>query len=50
MGFSEFKELWAALTAWKQNFMTIDQDQSGSVEHHELSQAIALMGKTINIF
>lgn len=44
MGFNEFKELWAALNAWKQNFMTIDQDQSGTVEHHELSQAIALMG------
>ncbi|KAH0514743.1 Grancalcin [Microtus ochrogaster] len=44
MGFSEFKELWAALNAWKQNFMTIDQDQSGTVEHHELSQAITLMG------
>ncbi|GAB1286371.1 Grancalcin [Apodemus speciosus] len=29
MGFNEFKELWAALSAWKQNFMTIDQDQSG---------------------
>ncbi|XP_036041648.1 grancalcin [Onychomys torridus] len=44
MGFNEFKELWAALSAWKQNFMTIDQDQSGTVEHHELSQAITLMG------
>ncbi|XP_004835909.1 grancalcin isoform X2 [Heterocephalus glaber] len=44
MGFNEFKELWAALNAWKQNFMTFDQDRSGSVEHHELSQAIAVMG------
>ncbi|KAM6178330.1 grancalcin [Rhynchocyon petersi] len=44
MGFNEFKELWAALNAWKQNFMTIDQDQSGTVEHHELSQAISAMG------
>ncbi|XP_053071166.1 grancalcin isoform X3 [Acinonyx jubatus] len=44
MRFSEFKELWAALNAWKQNFMTIDQDQSGTVEHHELNQAIAAMG------
>ncbi|XP_008576469.1 PREDICTED: grancalcin isoform X1 [Galeopterus variegatus] len=44
MGFNEFKELWAALNAWKQNFMTIDQDRSGTVEHHELSQAIAVMG------
>lgn len=44
MGFNEFKELWAALNAWKQNFITIDQDQSGTVEHHELNQAIAAMG------
>ncbi|XP_012511271.1 PREDICTED: grancalcin [Propithecus coquereli] len=43
MGFNEFKELWAALSAWKQNFVTIDQDRSGTVEHHELSQAIAVM-------
>ncbi|XP_012296008.2 grancalcin isoform X1 [Aotus nancymaae] len=44
MGFNEFKELWAALNAWKQNFMTVDQDRSGTIEHHELSDAIALMG------
>lgn len=44
MGFSEFQELWAAINAWKQNFLTIDQDRSGSVEHHELSQAIDSMG------
>ncbi|XP_077927026.1 grancalcin isoform X2 [Halichoerus grypus] len=44
MGFNEFKELWAALNAWKQNFITIDQDHSGTVEHHELNQAIAAMG------
>ncbi|XP_048201278.1 grancalcin isoform X1 [Perognathus longimembris pacificus] len=44
MGFNEFKELWAALNAWKQHFMAIDEDRSGTVEHHELSQAIAVMG------
>uniref|UniRef100_A0A6I8NPE8 EF-hand domain-containing protein n=1 Tax=Ornithorhynchus anatinus TaxID=9258 RepID=A0A6I8NPE8_ORNAN len=44
MGFNEFKELWAALNAWKQNFMMIDQDRSGTVELHELSQVIAAMG------
>lgn len=44
MGFNEFKELWTALNAWKQNFMTIDQDRSGTVEPHELNQAIAVMG------
>lgn len=49
MGFNEFKELWTALNAWKQNFITIDQDGSGTVEHHELHQAIAAMGKNIKI-
>ncbi|KAL8183379.1 UNVERIFIED_CONTAM: hypothetical protein K2H54_038724 [Gekko kuhli] len=44
MGFNEFKELWAALSAWKQNFMMIDQDRSGTVELHELTQVIVAMG------
>ncbi|XP_036601170.1 grancalcin [Trichosurus vulpecula] len=44
MGFNEFKELWAVLNAWKHNFMMIDQDRSGTVELHELSQVIAAMG------
>ena len=50
MGFDEFKELWAALNSWKQNFVTVDKDGSGSVEHYELNQAIAAMGKHIKIF
>lgn len=49
MGFDEFKELWAALNSWKQNFVTVDKDGSGSVEHYELNQAIAAMGKHIKI-
>ena len=49
MGFNEFKELWAALNSWKQNFITVDKDGSGSVEHHELNQAIVAMGKHIKI-
>ncbi|XP_078537777.1 grancalcin [Lissotriton helveticus] len=44
MGFNEFKELWAALNAWKQNFIMFDQDRSGTVEPHELGQAITAMG------
>ncbi|XP_073490139.1 grancalcin isoform X1 [Aquarana catesbeiana] len=48
MGFNEFKELWAALSAWKQNFCTFDQDRSGSVEPHELNQAIMSMGYRLN--
>ncbi|XP_078084370.1 sorcin-like [Mustelus asterias] len=44
MGFNEFKELWAALNGWKQNFMMYDQDRSGTVEPLELGQAITSMG------
>lgn len=50
MGFNEFKELWAALNAWKQNFITVDKDGSGTVERHELNQAIAAMGKNMTFF
>ncbi|KAM5152610.1 grancalcin [Mantella aurantiaca] len=48
MGFNEFKDLWAALSAWKQNFCTFDHDRSGSVEPHEMNQAIMSMGYRLN--
>ncbi|XP_040295318.1 grancalcin [Bufo bufo] len=48
MGFNEFKELWGALSAWKQNFCAIDRDRSGTVEHHEMNQAILSMGYRLN--
>lgn len=44
MGFSEFKELMVAMNGWKQNFVMFDRDRSGTVEPHELSQAITTMG------
>ncbi|XP_026998447.1 sorcin [Tachysurus fulvidraco] len=44
MGFNEFKELWAALNGWKQHFMSIDQDRSGTVDPQEMNQAICSMG------
>ncbi|KAG9345070.1 hypothetical protein JZ751_009611 [Albula glossodonta] len=44
MGFNEFKELWSVLNAWKQNFMAIDRDHSGTVDPQELNQAVASMG------
>ncbi|XP_036425720.1 grancalcin [Colossoma macropomum] len=44
MGFNEFKELFAALNGWKQNFAMVDRDNSGTVEPHELSQAISNLG------
>ncbi|XP_062383216.1 sorcin [Sardina pilchardus] len=48
MGFNEFKELFMALNGWKQNFMTFDQDRSGTVEPHEMQQAIGAMGYRIS--
>jgi len=44
MGFNEFKELWTALNGWKNTFMQYDRDRSGTVEPHELHQAIASWG------
>lgn len=48
MGFNEFKELFTALNGWKQNFMMFDQDRSGTVEPHEMNQAISAMGESLN--
>uniref|UniRef100_A0AAY4ESV7 EF-hand domain-containing protein n=1 Tax=Denticeps clupeoides TaxID=299321 RepID=A0AAY4ESV7_9TELE len=48
MGFNEFKELFAVLNGWKQNFMMFDQDRSGTVEPLEMSQAISSMGYRIS--
>ncbi|KAK2857626.1 hypothetical protein Q7C36_005545 [Tachysurus vachellii] len=48
MGFTEFKELFTALNGWKQNFMMVDRDNSGSVEPHELSQGITNMGYRVS--
>ncbi|KPP72571.1 hypothetical protein Z043_108412 [Scleropages formosus] len=44
MGFNEFKELWSVLHAWKQHFLTIDRDHSGTVDLQEMQQAIGSMG------
>lgn len=46
MGFNEFKELFAALNGMKQNFMMFDSDRSGTVEPHEMNQAINAMGES----
>lgn len=45
MGFTEFKELWAVLNGWKQHFMSIDKDMSGTVDPQEMNQAVSSMGK-----
>ncbi|XP_015213715.1 sorcin isoform X2 [Lepisosteus oculatus] len=44
MGFNEFKELWSILHAWKQHFMSMDRDRSGTIDHTEMQQAVASMG------
>jgi len=44
MGFNEFKELWGALNQWKTTFMTYDRDRSGTVEGHEMQQALQSFG------
>ncbi|MBN3321183.1 GRAN protein, partial [Atractosteus spatula] len=48
MGFNEFKELFGVLNGWKQNFMIFDQDRSGTVEPHEMSQSISSMGYRVS--
>jgi len=48
MGFSEFKELWAALNQWKTSFMNFDRDRSGTVEPHELQQALVAFGYNLS--
>ncbi|XP_061631300.1 sorcin-like [Phyllopteryx taeniolatus] len=44
MGFAEFKDLWQALNAWKNIFMSFDRDRSGTVEAQEMQQAIRSLG------
>ncbi|KAG7265081.1 hypothetical protein CRUP_003439 [Coryphaenoides rupestris] len=44
MGFNEFKELSGALNGWKQNFVTMDRDSSGTIEAQEMQQALSSMG------
>lgn len=44
MGFNEFKELWQVVNGWKATFASYDRDHSGSVEGHELQQALTSMG------
>ena len=43
MGFNEFKDLWAALSGWRQNFMVFDGDRSGTVDFPELQRALESM-------
>lgn len=49
MGFNEFKELFTVLNGWKQNFVMVDRDGSGTVEPHELSQCFSNMGECSHV-
>jgi len=48
MGFNEFKELWQAVNGWKTTFASFDRDRSGTMEAHELQQAIVSMGYNLS--
>lgn len=48
MGFNEFKDLWQALNGWRATFASFDRDQSGTIEGHELQQAIKSMGYSLS--
>ncbi|XP_057690736.1 sorcin-like [Corythoichthys intestinalis] len=48
MGFTEFKDLWQALNAWKNLFMSFDRDRSGTVEGQEMQQAIRSLGYNLS--
>ncbi|XP_077055368.1 sorcin [Siphateles boraxobius] len=48
MGFNEFKELFTVLNGWKQNFIMVDRDGSGTVDPPEMSQCLVNMGFRIS--
>jgi len=48
MGFQEFKDLWQALNSWKNLFMSVDRDRSGTVEGHEMQQVISSLGYNLS--
>ncbi|KAI2663372.1 Grancalcin [Labeo rohita] len=43
-----YTQLFAVLNGWKQNFVMVDRDCSGTVEPHEMSQCLANMGYRIS--
>ncbi|OWK00035.1 hypothetical protein Celaphus_00015834, partial [Cervus elaphus hippelaphus] len=50
MGFNEFKELWAALNSWKQNFVTVDKDGSYRLSPQTVTTIVKRYGKNGRIF
>lgn len=48
MSFNEFKELWAALSMWKDTFYKYDTDRNGTISEGELAQAIRGYGYNLS--
>ncbi|XP_071803152.1 grancalcin-like isoform X2 [Asterias amurensis] len=48
MGFTEFKELWTVINQWKQTFTQFDADRSGTIQGHELHNAIKSFGYNLS--
>nr|WAQ15575.1 tubulin gamma 2 [Halisarca dujardinii] len=48
MGFQEYKELHQLIHQWQQTFMSFDRDRSGTVEPHELQQALNAFGYSLS--
>jgi len=44
IGFQEFTGLWKYISDWQGVFRHFDRDRSGSIDGHELSQALASFG------
>eukprot|EP01135_Chromosphaera_perkinsii_P009027 Nk52_evm45s1569 gene=Nk52_evmTU45s1569 len=47
LNFNEFREVWNAVNMWKQNFVNLDRNMSGTIESHELDQAIRSLGYNV---
>ena len=44
IGFNEFAGLWQYVKEWQNVFRQYDRDRSGTIEHHELSNALSSFG------
>jgi Ca2+-binding EF-hand superfamily protein len=47
IGFSEFAGLWKYIEDWKRCFQSFDVDRSGTIDQHELGQALLRFGYNI---
>jgi len=48
IGFQEFAGLWKYITDWQGVFRHFDRDRSGSIESHELSEAMRSFGYNLS--